>query len=329
VKLGAEKQAVSAMDQSEMETELSQRINDAVDKLSAVSQPCQSLQFLRNCCAKLGASEASLSRLGEKQLESELVRLIDDKVSELDRQLSVKHDELEHRLQCLKSCCSKLGASQQSISQLSEQQLEDELSHLIDEKMTELENCKAVFADLSEEQPSPQKRDFGCGTDVPFWDEAKERRLELLDNTLKVISPLDEVLLKMCHLLSKKYGAFLPTSKYFKNYLDGLSFMKAEMHKVEADTVIRPIHSLLVKCVELFGCLAVLLSSAAFAPEFAENQQALEKIFEKQMSSNLSLMRLRVLLEERDSLLMQETGKLAELEEAFELATGRSARMVD
>ena len=149
-------------------------------------------------------------------------------------------------------------------------------------------------------------------------DPAMKVKLRMLDKTLEVASVFDSAVGKLSKMLDRHYTTFLPTSDIFTKFLDSLSQMKNHLSKLGPTAIFRPVYSLLVKNTELFNALAITLSSASFAPEYAGNQQIVAALLEAQQTSNQSIARLRVLLEEKESLLQQETQKLASLEEEYE-----------
>lgn len=147
--------------------------------------------------------------------------------------------------------------------------------------------------------------------------ESLKNELKKTDYTLNAVEPFNSLTSKLNTLLDTNESCFLPTSDSFSDYLDSVSKMKDNLTKLKPDLMHKPIHSLLIQSVELFNSLAIALSSASFAPEFTDNQKNLQNILNENQNLNLSLARLRILLEEKDSLLQAETRKLAKLEKQF------------
>jgi hypothetical protein len=147
--------------------------------------------------------------------------------------------------------------------------------------------------------------------------QVAQSRLEKVDRTLSELAPFDAILGRLTQLLNRRYSAFLPTSQYFGHFLDALSSLKEHMNRLDADAIFRPVHSLLVKSVELFNQLAISLASAGFAPEYSESHHAVAALLDAQQAAGESVAKLRVLLEEKEQLLLQETAKLESLEREF------------
>jgi hypothetical protein len=226
------------------------------------------------------------------------------------------------------------------LNELSEPELRIKLNELIEQKVGECEGYKnamrAVCAKLNQPvdsgaSPEQMQEVAFKGIDAPdglnvdrimasiqpqelAMDPRMAERLEMIDQTLAAVEPFDSLIAKMTNLLDRRYAAFLPTSKHFSAFLDCMSGLKACMHKLDPEKIFRPVYSLLLKCVELFNALAISLSAASFAPEYSENHQVVAALLEAQQAANESITKLRILLEERDQLLMGEAEKLRKLE---------------
>jgi hypothetical protein len=148
-------------------------------------------------------------------------------------------------------------------------------------------------------------------------DPLTKARLEKVDRTLAAVAPFDGIITRLTKLLDRQYRAFLPTSQYFGHFLDSLTSLKGHMAALDADSILRPIDALSVKSVELFSMLAISLSGASFAPEYSENHHAVTALLDAHQTANDSIARLRILLEEKEQLLLQETAKLENLEHEF------------
>ena len=144
--------------------------------------------------------------------------------------------------------------------------------------------------------------------------------------TSTTIEPITKLIIELNSMLEPSFKKYLPTSPEFSHYLDLVSAMKDVLHRINPNNVIRPVHALVVQAVELFNSLTIALSSASFAPEYSENQQAIADILSKYQDAVQSVQRLRVLLEEKDSLLSKETQKLMGLENE---QTGSSSYFTD
>jgi hypothetical protein len=238
------------------------------------------------------------------------------------------------------SCCQRLDPGDNSMNELSEPESRIKLTELIEQKVGECEGYKdammAVCAKLDHPVDSSagpeQMQDLAFkAIDAPdglnvdrimaniqpqemAMDPRMAERLEMIDRTLAAIEPFDSLIAKMTKLLDRRYAAFLPTSKHFSAFLDCTSGLKGCMQKLDSQKIFRQVYSLLLKSVELFNALAISLSAASFAPEYSGNHQVVAALLEAQQTANESISRLRILLEERDQLLMGEAAKLQKLE---------------
>jgi hypothetical protein len=241
------------------------------------------------------------------------------------------------------SCCQQLSPDDVFLNELSELESRIKLTELIGQKVSECEGYKnsmrAVCAKLNQPVGSgaspEQMRELAFnGIDAPDGlnvdrimaslqpqeiavDLRTAERLAMIDRTGAAIESFDSLIAKMTKLLDRRYAAFLPTSKYFSAFLDCLSGLKGLMQKLDPEKIFRPVYSLPLKCVELFNALAIPLSAASFAPEYSANHQVVAALLEAQQAADQSIARLRILLEERDQLLMGETEKLQKLEKAY------------
>ena len=132
--------------------------------------------------------------------------------------------------------------------------------------------------------------------------------------TSSAVEPITKLIVELNSMCDPSFKKYLPTSPDFTHYLDLVSSMKDVLHRIDPSIVIRPVHALLVQSVELFNSLAIALSSASFAPEYADHQAELAELIANYQEKVQSVQRLRVLLEEKDSLLTRETEKLIHLE---------------
>lgn len=154
-------------------------------------------------------------------------------------------------------------------------------------------------------------------SDKDYYLDILKNKLKKMDYTLEAIEPFNSLTSKLNNMLDSNESCFLPTSNTFSEYLDSVSKMKDNLTKINPELMHKPIHSMIVQSVELFNSLAIRLASASFAPEFADNQKSIQTILKENQNLNLSLARLRILLEEKDEFLQAETRKLAKLEKQF------------
>ena len=149
--------------------------------------------------------------------------------------------------------------------------------------------------------------------------ESLKKEIGKKEYTLETVKSFNELTSDLNSLLGKNDNSFLPSSPSFQQYLEKLAQMKGDLTKIKEDMIYQPVHELLVKSSELFNAFGISLSSASFASEFSDNQQYIQNILTQQQSMNLSLTRLRNLLEEKDGLLQGETKKLVKLEKEYSI----------
>ena len=271
------------------------------------------------------AKEDVLQRSTTEGLVRKLVDVTDKEREQAQSRLEdIERKEIEY----LKNMCRKFDPDGDFIDKtLSE--LQTTLESLIDSSLQSGEQSPRIVREeksRTEDKSSETDDEYDdlLGLDVDKImrtmkprdsDIARENRLRKLDKTIETIESFDDTISKLTNLLDKHYQAFLPTSDNFGTYLDTLSTMKIQLSKMGTEDVIRQVQSLLTKSVELFNTLGISLSAASFAPEYSKNHKAVAKLLDAQQAANLSIARLRILLEEKERLLFEETAKLAKLEQ--------------
>jgi hypothetical protein len=246
-------------------------------------------QFLVSCCTKFGVDPESLSQLPDCGIQEQISQLINNKLDECQR---------------YKQAMTDIGAQLKQNTSENVEEARDQILRAIDAQ----DGVKLIDVDRIMSQMTP--------VELPV-DESDAGKLQMLQRTLAVVLPFDAILEQLTKVLDKHYTAFLPTSKYFPRYLDALSAMKDVVRKIPPNSIFREIYSILLKSSELFRALGISLSSASFAPECAGNQQIIATILDAQLSATAQITTLRILLEEKEQQLEQETGKVTQLEVEF------------
>lgn len=259
-------------------------------------------------------AEETLQRTTTEALVRKLVSVVEKEREDLKN----KFEDAERKnIEFLKKMCRKFDPDGDFMDK-NITELKESLERMIDSRLEEQPQTKTVTRETDSDDDELLNIDVDKimqkmtprDTDI-----ARENRLKKLDRTIEVIHSFDETISKLTDLLDKHYTAFLPTSANFSTFLDALCTMKAQVNKMSADDVLRQVQSLLTKSVELFNTLGISLSAASFAPEYSENHKIVAQLLEAQQTANLSIARLRILLEEKETLLFQETAKLAKLEQ--------------
>lgn len=119
----------------------------------------------------------------------------------------------------------------------------------------------------------------------------------------EVVKPIGLLTDELDQLISND-NAFNPSSESFPRYLSIITDMKGVIYKFNPDMVQIPVHRTIVRSIELLDKLTINLSALTYAPEYEKNQKAISLILSKYQQLNLSLSRLRVLLDEKDNQLL-------------------------
>jgi hypothetical protein len=249
-------------------------------------------QFLATCCQRLSGDSARAAGASEAESRMELLNLIGHKTA-----------ECQQYKEALEKVCVRLRRPIGSAS------TPEELERIAIAGIDAQDGLNAIDVGKLMDGMTPHE--------LPL-DPVTQARLAKVDRTLAAVAPFDAIIARLSKLLDRQYSAFLPTSQYFGHFLDALSSLKEHINVLDEESILRPIHSLLVKSVELFEALAISLSAAGFAPDYSENHEAVAALLEAQQREHDSVARLRILLEEREQLLLQETAKLEDLEREYD-----------
>lgn len=163
---------------------------------------------------------------------------------------------------------------------------------------------------------SRNKSDFEDKNLLELVDLAKKVPVfPINEYTKSTIEPITKLISEMNISIDRKSNAYVPSSPQFPHFLEIINNMKETLYRTNPDDVIHPVHALLNQAVELYNKLSITLSSSSFAPEFEKNEEIVSDLLTKYQSANQSLIKLRILLEEKEKLLEDETTKLIECEE--------------
>lgn len=277
--------------------EMVTQVNDSL-KIDAGSRMDS---FLIQVCTKYSGSSHPYMNLTTEELMAKINIIISE--------------SREFKNAMINICAQLTNKDKKSLERKSPQELSDKIMKKIKKMLEEAQDTNLINIDeIMQLIPVKSKEKVG---------ETVLNELEAAKYTKVIVDPINALISELCSILDDHCSAYLPTSQHFTEFLDALSSMKQKLQRVDTSKIQQPIHSLLVKSVELFNSLAIALSSASFAPEYSPNQKEIAEILVKQQTLSQSIERLRLLLEEKETLLHQETNKLRKAEKQIRQLTSQ------